>query len=269
MTIAETHGKLTPYEGMEDLLTSDVFSAFKYSPPAEGLIPFLSQGRCFDNSGGKPDFLEKIVNMKYYFWPRSNFLHREPDLIIILKTSDHRTIAIDVEAKYMSGKHNIDAENDDEISMGKMSGDQLYDQYFELKNKNYSGPLGEELKSITDLHIFYITAHYVPPYDDINETIRTCRDKGDDEALQTFYWLNWRSAYTHCKNSSSVVLKDLADLLGRKRLYELSPWNWTMPEIRYPNVFFERSSFWTNIELLKLVSIQSYLLPEVKLFYNE
>ena len=254
---------------MEDLLTSDVFSAFKYSPPDEGLIPFLSHGRCFDGSGDKLDFLEKIVKVKYYFWPRSKFLHREPDLIIILETSDHRTIAIDVEAKYMSGKHNIDAKNDEEISIGEMSGDQLYDQYFELKNKNYPGQLGEELKAINGQYVFYITAHYVPPYDDINETIQTCRDKGDDDALQAFYWLNWRSAYTHCNNSSNIVLKDLADLLGRKRLCELSSWNWTMPEIRYPISFFERSSFWTNIEMSKLASIQTYLLSEVKLFYNK
>ncbi len=30
MTIAELHGKLSPYEQVEDLLTSDVFSTFMW-----------------------------------------------------------------------------------------------------------------------------------------------------------------------------------------------------------------------------------------------
>lgn len=43
MTIAEIHGKLSSYEHMEDLLTSDVFSTFKYLEVNNGLIPFLKR----------------------------------------------------------------------------------------------------------------------------------------------------------------------------------------------------------------------------------
>ncbi len=43
MTIAEIHGKLPPYEQMEDLLTSDVFSTFKYLGVNNGLIQFLKK----------------------------------------------------------------------------------------------------------------------------------------------------------------------------------------------------------------------------------
>ena len=43
MTIAEIHGKLPEYEGMEDLLTSDVFSTFKYLPLELAFIPFLQR----------------------------------------------------------------------------------------------------------------------------------------------------------------------------------------------------------------------------------
>ncbi|BAD76014.1 hypothetical protein GK1729 [Geobacillus kaustophilus HTA426] len=43
MTITEIHGKLPEYEGMEDLLTSDVFSTFKYLPLELAFIPFLKR----------------------------------------------------------------------------------------------------------------------------------------------------------------------------------------------------------------------------------
>lgn len=43
MTIAEVHGKLANVENKEDLLTSDVFSTFRYLPVNLGMIPFLKQ----------------------------------------------------------------------------------------------------------------------------------------------------------------------------------------------------------------------------------
>ncbi|HSH01736.1 MAG TPA: hypothetical protein VLL52_04395 [Anaerolineae bacterium] len=38
--LAEIHRK-TPFTYFEDLLTADVFMAFKYLPPYLGIIPFL------------------------------------------------------------------------------------------------------------------------------------------------------------------------------------------------------------------------------------
>lgn len=37
MSIAEIHGKLSPYERMEDLLTFDLFSTFRYLSLNKGL----------------------------------------------------------------------------------------------------------------------------------------------------------------------------------------------------------------------------------------
>ena len=49
MTIAEVHGKLSPYKRMEDLLTSDVFSTFRYLDVNNGLVPFLQKAINFTN----------------------------------------------------------------------------------------------------------------------------------------------------------------------------------------------------------------------------
>jgi hypothetical protein len=43
MTVAEFHGKIPTLEGREDLLTSDVFSVFRYLPVNLALIPFLKK----------------------------------------------------------------------------------------------------------------------------------------------------------------------------------------------------------------------------------
>ena len=82
MTIAELHGKLSAYEHMEDLLTSDVFSTFKYMDPNLALVAFLQKGICFTGQHS-PVFLEDIVEAEYLFWPKTTSLNREPDILII------------------------------------------------------------------------------------------------------------------------------------------------------------------------------------------
>ena len=66
MTITEIHGKLPEYEGMEDLLTSDVFSTFKYLPLELAFIPFLKRAVC------------ELYNATHYIWlPLNKILKRD------------------------------------------------------------------------------------------------------------------------------------------------------------------------------------------------
>ncbi|MFZ4441741.1 MAG: hypothetical protein ACOYOS_25320, partial [Syntrophales bacterium] len=145
MTIAEIHGKLRHFESMEDLLTSDVFGTFKYCNPHEGLIPFLKQAVTFDGSTAGLAFLNDVKSAEYFFWPRSKS-RREPDVIIILKLQNGEDVAINIEAKYFSGKHNIGVDDIDELDdksvyeseeMKYHAGDQLVDQFWALKENLY------------------------------------------------------------------------------------------------------------------------------------
>lgn len=250
MTVAEIHGKLTPYESLEDLLTSDVFGAFKYCSPQEALIPFLKNGVPFIGSASKLDFLDNVKSAHYFFWPRS-LTDRQPDLIIILTLQDNNNVAINIEAKYLSGKHNIDID-ESHISIGELLskteqrdhvGDQLLDQYKALKNKRYhNGNLREgieaALNSCKQFYLFYVTSHYLLPSEDIEETI----NKDSDNDSKYFYWLNWAKAWEVCKINRNIILDDLRQLLEKKGLTELNLWE----NIAYIPNPLENCYFWTE-----------------------
>lgn len=87
MTIAELHGKISRtganlHAQMEDLLTSDVFSACKYVQPATLLLPFLRTSVDQDGFSAAEYLSEDIRKVEYRFWP---MLERgEPDLLLCL-----------------------------------------------------------------------------------------------------------------------------------------------------------------------------------------
>ena len=102
MYLAELHGKLpSRIERMEDILTSNVFSFFKYSTRHTFLKGYLEQ-LGFTISDQEAEYAEFI------FWPRFEE-NTEPDLVIIVGN-----YYLVFEAKYHSGfgeeteKSNID-----------------------------------------------------------------------------------------------------------------------------------------------------------------
>jgi hypothetical protein len=90
MYMAEIHHKLAKkYEGMEDILTSNVFSFFKYSSRTIFLKGFL-------NYLGLPVTEAEAKSAEFTFWPRFSD-GTEPDLILLV--GDYYLL---VEAKYFS-----------------------------------------------------------------------------------------------------------------------------------------------------------------------
>ena len=91
MYLAELHGKLTPrIEKMEDILTSNVFSFFKYSNRGIFLYRYLSEL-------GFAVSEQDAEKAKFIFWPRFE-KNTEPDLAIVVGP-----LYIVIEAKYYSG----------------------------------------------------------------------------------------------------------------------------------------------------------------------
>lgn len=229
MTIAEIHGKLSPCEGMEDLLTSDVFSTFKYLDPNQGLVPFIKKSVNFADED-EPDFLENIVEADYLFWPKTTCLNREPDVLIILTKKDGSSVSILIEAKYTSGKSNVNRE--EENNLDHIDGDQLAELYKELIEGNIyieNKATRERFKrSKGNRYLFYVTAHYAFPKKDMDETWEALQKRGYGDK-SGFYWVNWMSVLAAIEEVNSretweaaptmrFLLTDLRDLLYRKGL---------------------------------------------------
>lgn len=258
MTIAEIHGKLSPHEAGEDLLTSDVFGACKYLPPELGLIPFLSQAV---NSEGESmsHLLQNTQSVEYYFWPKTTKLRRESDIVIILHKENEKNLVIVVECKYHSTKHNIEGEAETEKHLdeeSRRSGDQLADQYDEICKNNIAldqQALNAVKSSGENKYLVYVTAHYAFPSPDIQETENELLARGyDEKQLKNLYWVSWRSAYAAFKH-----VKELLD--GENKSKETYPKNLVLDTIK----LLERKGLvpLTGFHKLKL-NITSSVLPE-------
>lgn len=287
MTIAEIHGKLSPYEHMEDLLTSDVFSTFKYLDVNNGLIPFLKKATAFEDNA-PPDFLEDIVEADYVFWPRTTYLNRELDVLIILTKKNGSTISVLIEAKYHSGKSNTyreegttDKENN---PLEHLDGDQLAELFKELQDGNiYIGnPLIRDkyIQSAGSRYLFFVTAQYASPRHDIDETFKVLEKKQYlNQNNHNFFWVNW-----HCiidvidevnsretwKTAPSLryLLSDLKELLERKDLVPFHGFTKPQRKILVPRFFFWEEAenqdqlLFLDIDASKLIKTENYFWME-------
>jgi len=227
MTIAEIHGKLRPHECSEDLLTSDVFGSLRYCLPNQGLIPFMRQAVPFEDPSGQPIQIDDdIDSAEYFFWPRTT--NREPDLIIILKSKKMCRLAINIEAKYLSFKHN---KEDTEVTFGTLSGDQLISQYQEFTRdvpRYNNSRLNEQLSLVSNQnrYLVFLTMHYVLPTDPIMESIDAARERNLGSKVNMFYWLSWSTLPKVIDNNGdNLVLSDLLKLLVVKKIIQLDAWN--------------------------------------------
>jgi hypothetical protein len=276
MTISELCGKLTPYERMEDLLTSDVFGTYRYLEPKQGLVPFLLRAVGFQHDN-RPDFLNDVAEAEFIFWPRTTKLNREPDLLIVLTRVDGSCVSLLVEAKYRSGKSNINSREIEEVqeslsiqNNGHHDGDQLAESYKELREGNIKFRDNHEaekkfLSSVGERYLFYVTAHFARPREDIEETFEILKKYGyRDEDLNKFYWLNWQEAIPAAEEvlqkdnlvSSRPVrnlIEDLIALLKRKGFNFSGYSNLCFNLSFYDCYFWKEINFWSNIETANLL----------------
>jgi hypothetical protein len=156
-----------------------------------------------------------------------------------------------VEAKYRSGKSNVNREQD--------YGDQLAEQYYELVKGNFNidYPYKELLMESKDRFLLFVTAHDALPRNVTSETEKILRKIGlcDEDAMH-FYWVNWQAAWsvadevlnkeTNIPLGFRLMLEDLKVLLERKGLRSFS--GFSHPN---QNVLFKDFYFWGE-EKMKL-----------------
>lgn len=120
MTIAGRKGKYlnglpgeSQWDRMEDVLTADVFGAYRYLPPDLGILPLLRLAR--DERFRPLDRfladrgvdLEALREARFYFWPTLQD-GCEPDLLVALgPAASPPTVLLLVEAKLYSSQHTI------------------------------------------------------------------------------------------------------------------------------------------------------------------
>lgn len=223
MTLAEIHGK-TPFIYSEDLLTADVFTAFRYLPAADGIYAFL---RSLLGLGEKlPHFTnEEEIAVNFHFWPIGERQRREPDVLLSLQVDD-RLIHVVVEAKYLSGASDLEIQEVEHDGQTYQVGNQLADQFRDLRHGRYrifqSGQRNHWLtltSAAEDRYLLYLTAHAMRPDAELRQAC-TYHPEVEDR----LFWTNWYQVYEHFYGLRqqlitfpySLILEDICLLLERK-----------------------------------------------------
>jgi hypothetical protein len=245
MYLAELHGKLSSrVERMEDILTSNVFSFFKYSSRDIFLKNYL-------NKLGFNISDQEAEEAEFRFWPVFED-GTEPDLVIIV--GDYYLL---IEAKYFSkfseGTKKEEHQLLRELNIGK------------LEAKNYD----------KEFNLIAITADYYYKKDKF-EVI-------PQKFHLHFKWTNWQSVSSFLDNilSSNPNIKgperdfslDLYNLLDKKHLRSFQNITYNGPSLKdYSSIFFNartaklRGDFIGFIESLSLDKKMKS--PEKALFFS-
>ncbi|MBL7201607.1 MAG: hypothetical protein ISS56_15820 [Anaerolineae bacterium] len=222
MAIAENHGKLSD-TGSEDLLTADVFGAFRYLPAREGIIGFLrSLGGAAQAIPEPDDSAECVI----HFWPLGLLCRREPDVLLELQVGG-QLYHVAVEAKYYAGPG--DREDDEVEYRGEVlrMGNQLGDESHDLSHGRYQvyrgawrGP--ELALSSPPQHrlLLYLTAHIFPPEGELGRAVAY-----DPTLRGRLFWGSWYDVYSYLESVRESldrfpynrVLDDVLVLLRKKR----------------------------------------------------
>jgi len=223
MALAEIHGKM-PFIYSEDLLTADVFAAFKYLPADSGILAFLHS---IDGLNGllRPLQAGDTVTCTYHFWPIGLERRREPDVLLEISIEE-RIYHIVVEAKYYSGPSDKEIEeielDGDVYQVGNQLADQLRDLYhgeYRIFRQGLRHRRISLLSEVNDRFLIYLTAHNTKP--------RTELDRATTQypiGQRKLFWANWSQVYEHFQQMrrwvttepASLILQDICLLLERK-----------------------------------------------------
>lgn len=192
-------------ENMEDLLTSCVFDALRYSGSHRLLIDWLRLARNL-KSELPFDLLTYDATIDIEYWPPLNEVGCEsciPDLILNIVDSKCSYTVL-VEAKYRSGKSSFADKNNENPC------DQLAKEWDNLEKL--------AARNNTTAQLVYLTASVVMPREEIIESLKEIGSKRNG-AKCAISWLSWRHLYSLAKGSSDPVGSDLEALLNRLELF--------------------------------------------------
>lgn len=224
MTKAEIHGKISHTgqnlsERMEDLLTSDVFSACQYVRPEILLIPFLRQAKGLNGETMDRFLSAQVERIQYRFWRRLHL--SEPDVLIAIEFASGHFFLVLIEAKYFSSKSSS-ALSEEELEVAETPGDQLAREYSDLLVAHDSFHIPKS--KVVGRALVYVTAHRCIPKGSLQESLAEIKRFTSVAETMNLFWANWFELHpivSQAKNADgleNVILDDLRLLLERKGL---------------------------------------------------
>ncbi len=231
MIQAQLYGKAaSELTWSEDVLTSNIFGLLKYVSTPEVILSIL-QGS-YNLDGESLQFERDVERISYRFWPRLN--RSEPDLVILVHTSNGDHI-IGVEAKYISGKSNVEDLTKDSDSKQR---DQLAREIEDLYDTTNYPIIGVDEASVLSIRLIYLTLESYMPVEELHASLESVQLHALCPAFapQDLYWLSWKSMYDNlrCESPSAtdtLILHDLRSYLDRKNMrsfagYTINPVNY-------------------------------------------
>jgi hypothetical protein len=247
MTIAEVHGKLSRSganltERMEDLLTSDVFSACKYVRPETLLLPFLRGAQSVEGTRLYKLLSERGVKTRFKFWPRLS--NCEPDVVIAIESASGTLSIALIEAKYYSAKSSS-ALSEDELIAATAPRDQLAREYQALGEVHKLFGVSET--KVSERVLVYVTAHRSMPKETIEESLAEIESMVPSEGPINLFWTTWFELYPLIRQTSSSasdweipILDDLQSLLERKHLIRFRGFQLEKTRLVPTNAIYQR-----------------------------
>lgn len=233
MLQALLHRKLTrPEEGLEDLLTSNIFGLLKYLKPQAALLPFL--GLAWDPIANRKlaDILRDVEAVEsWQFWPtlmNSGCISCEPDVLIALRNGNGRKSLLLIESKYRSGKSSEAAEEDERPN------DQLAREFDNLR-------LLADSEGTKEFAVVYITTDFTCPLNELQDSAREYQLKRS--LPPAIYWLSWRALINVLEPEAERESEIARDLLGLMLALDLTTFcRLRFEEMKVPRWGFEESA---------------------------
>jgi len=251
MTIAEIHRKVSEkWTNSEDVLTSDVFTAFRYLPADKGIVGFLRS--IYGLSSIIP---EPIVSAscEFHFWPRGRY--REPDLMLEI-TVDGHVYHVLIEAKYLSGPSDYEivesAQDGDTIKLGNQLADQLRGLHRGSYTIFHEGDRYKQLLMSSrkeDRLLLYLTAHPVRPDYELAQ-VKILYPEG----TFALFWANWYQVYDYLTTgkdnfSTFPYNRIVADVLTLLKIKHFSTFQGITPVPDFNQTKIEHG-FWIGTRIL-------------------
>lgn len=254
MMAAELYGKISPsfppHNRMEDVLTSYVFSLFRYLNNVQVMSTFLASGSSV--KGQRPK-VQELRDAQVFFWPCFTLPRvrgrREADALLILTGESPKKWYVVVEAKLDSGLTNLDmsgphSSNDERGGTGDENSDrfghQLADEFCAVLCGSWSlePSVIEEITGADERSLFYVTSHYEFPKKEMEEALQKVEERSrtmhcgngcGGKFNKLAYWVSWRELYNILKQAQAQefpdylpgeknILKDLALILEQRGL---------------------------------------------------
>ena len=229
MLWAQLKGKLAiDGEGLEDLLTSNVFGALKYVPADAGLLPFLSRS-VGESADDFHRLLKDVRDVDFDFWPRMED-GCEPDVLLSLTTTSGRRALVLVEAKYRSGKSSF---RDLSAKPGSPPQDQLAREWVNCRRRAE--------QEGAEAFLLFVTADYAFPAQELRDSQQDLEQCGLPAGR--LLWLSWRHL-ARGLDLQSELLRDLQELLDTRYGFRefcgvgltacRLPWTWMRASTHWP-----------------------------------